>query len=622
MLPKPKPDTRSYVSSTCRWQTRRFVLCLAPPHTSLHHARTRACTLRHCFCPTTNTPQLQVERSCEHTIDELQQRLQDQGQLLVRLKTVQGGDVPKDEQVLRAQIHEQVEGQFQAQVRAAKAETSRFKDMWQKAQHDHDVLKAEFEAFADDQGKEMEAASAAATDAQRELRRQLQGLRAEQDKAAANARQEVRALQADIQQLTVKLSAAQAEAETMRSQRDAAAAAAANAESTMHQRVLAAENAARAAERSNDTHAVRASALEAAAARARQQVSELTVAMQSAERRARDAESRLSDTQGRLDTARAQGRAELDAAKQVALRERKKLEVQLTAALQRADQSAERLTSAEQAALTAERAYQRNLQDLRQRYEEQLAEVQRAAEHSPSDGVIVVPQDELAGLRGQADAARQRAEQANEATQQAQSRLSAAQAERDRVARRAEQAEAALAVAQAEARDAQAELVRMRSTVSELRDMSSRGREDGASLRHALASARAQLQAEQEARAAAVNTATKLRAHIEHLTAQHEHALQQAEGEAAAQRSAAQAQASQELHASKDKCKSYQVKLLALYNKYKKLQATSAANIRLHVTQAADAQDQAESMRRRLRALESEHELLLTRATRDVSSAL
>eukprot|EP00941_MAST-03F_sp_MAST-3F-sp1_P005908 g5908.t1 len=109
---------------------------------------------------------------------------------------------PKDLELLRTKIREDISREYQDRLNTSKAETTKFQQMFYNVRREHELLKSEFEQFSTDRGKEMAVSAESHRNSLEELHKQLSTLRSAQKESKWP--EKARVLQARVDELEVE----------------------------------------------------------------------------------------------------------------------------------------------------------------------------------------------------------------------------------------------------------------------------------------------------------------------------------------------------------------------------------------------------------------------------------
>lgn len=316
--------------------------------------------------------QIAVERQMEDFKREWLARLEAKEQEVADLRAQYAE--PKDLEVLKLKVREELEAPFQDKVQSLEADCDKYRELLFALRREHELLKTEFEQYTRDQGQAVEDMRAEHAAIVAELSRENTALNAEVDRLIA--RSDGRAAREEALTATTRLRALEEEADALRRAKEEAVVAREELRLALgrtetelamqrreHERVLA------AAERGRE-------AAESEAARARAEAQEAKARVRAIEEECDRLGAQTVAAEARIRDAVAGAETRLVDARTAWSRERDELQARVSHLARSLAASEERSLDLEHAVAAAQRDADARLGQLRRALEERVQEVE------------------------------------------------------------------------------------------------------------------------------------------------------------------------------------------------------------------------------------------------------
>ncbi|CAE7877143.1 CEP83, partial [Symbiodinium sp. KB8] len=311
--------------------------------------------------------ELELEQKHEELVSEWKQQLESKEQEFLAMQEQMAP--PRDLDVLRVRIQEELEVPHQKRVAELEAAIEKHRALYFTSKREAELLKAEFEQSSADHAADAEATAAAHTAQVKTLKRRIADLEERLDGDGRTAADALRAAQAAADDAAVARARLAAEATEMREQRDAARTALESAQAEAQASSLRLKSEAGAA--ANDAAAAdrRALTAEEEAARLRGALATANTQLASLERSNTRLEAKVSTLEARVRDDAATAADKADAAAAAWAREREDLQATARAASRRAEGAEDRVRQLEGDALASAREHAASMSALQRRVE-------------------------------------------------------------------------------------------------------------------------------------------------------------------------------------------------------------------------------------------------------------
>ena len=154
---------------------------------------------------------MEVEQNHDSIVRSWKLQLDQKAQDFMELQ--QNMAPPRDLDLLRIKIQEELEAPHQEKVSRLEKETTKYREMFYNVRREHELLRTEFEQFSLDQGKREESLHESHTVVVNQLRSKISEAQAAKDDTAHI--DEIRRLERQVNECTVRIESSEAENEDL-----------------------------------------------------------------------------------------------------------------------------------------------------------------------------------------------------------------------------------------------------------------------------------------------------------------------------------------------------------------------------------------------------------------------